>query len=459
MNKNGLMKHIGFFLTFLFLISNILIAQNSKENIDKKTEYLFDKKMYKKVIFVGENALKEEKDYFNLRYRIAISYYEFKNYRMAIHHLEKALTFNSDDPAALEYLYYAYLFAGRTNDANLLASKFPDYLKEIVNYKRKYISNIYLEGGPSISNNISKNGSLDIDSDTSIFGESDLNANLFYMHLGLKHDLLPQLSIYHGLSNLSISKRKTIRMNNHDTIFDYTVKQLEYYINADYQLSKGLKITPAFHFLKVNADLTNVSYDTLSYKYQYSNSALSLNNYVLSLGITKEYKLFSISAFTTYSNLNNETQWQLGATANYFPFGNLDYYSATTLAMLNVKSKGSNQGANSGTGNRESRLIFDQLFGVKVLQKLWIEGSFTIGNLANYNEKNAFIVYNIADKINFKSGFSLIYTLNSNFELSLRYQFLSRESNYLYYNNSTETTEILTNYQNNTIIGGIKWKL
>lgn len=453
------MKHILIFISFLLLISNIVTAQKSNESIENKMENLYNKKMYKKVIFVGENALKDGMDYFNLRYRIAISYYEFKNYRMAIHHLEKALSFNSDDPASLEYLYYAYLFSGRTNDANLLASKFPDYLKEIVNYKRKYINSIYLEGGPSISNNISKNGSLDIDGDTSIFGESDLNANLLYMHLGLKHDLLPQLSVFHGLSNLSISKRKTIRINNHDTIFNYTVKQIEYYINADYQLSKGLKITPAFHFLKVNADLTNASYDTINYKYLYSNSTLSLNNYVLSLGITKEYKLFSISAFATYSNLNNETQWQLGATANYFPFGNLDYYSATTLAMLNVKSKGSNQAANSGTGNRDSRLIFDQLFGVKVLPKLWVEGSFTIGNLANYNEKNAFIVYNIADKINFKSGFSLIYTLNSNFELSLRYQFLSRESDYITYENSKTSITKTTKYQNNTIIGGIKWKL
>lgn len=453
MNKYILMikKTILFFALLLFIF-NISYAQNANENIDQKTYQLFQNKMYKKVIYVGEKAIKEGTDYFYLRNRIAISYYELKNYRSAIIHFEKALTFNSDDPTTLEYLYYSYVLSGRNGEANLLVSKFPDYLKEIVNYKRKYLNSIYIEGGPSISNNISKNGSLDIDADSNFYGESDLNDNMVYFHIGLKHDLFPRISIYHGFSNLSISKRKTIMVNNIDTAFDYTVKQIEYYINADYQFSNGIKITPAFHLIKVNADLTNAFYDTI---YSYKNTVLSLNNYVFSLGITKEFKLISAGVFGTYSNLNNGTQWQLGATATYFPFGNLDYYSTTSLVMLNLKKKGFIQGG----GNKETRLIFDQLFGARIFSKLWTEASFSIGNLANYNEKNAFIVYNIADKIKFKTGVSFIYSLNKNFELSLRYQFLSRESSYMNYINSTVTQEILINYQNNTIIGGLKWKL
>ncbi len=445
-----------FLILLIIFASNFIEAQQVLENIDKKTYELFQNKMYKKVIYVGEKAIKEGTDYFYLRSRIAISYFELKNYRLAIYHFEKAMKFNSDDPTTLEYLYYAYILSGRNGDANLLTTKFPDYLKEKINYKRKYLNSVYLEGGPSLSNNVSKNGGLDIDGDTSLYGESDLNDKMIYFHFGLKHDLFPFLSIYHGFSNLNISKRKTIMNSNQDTAFNYTVKQMEYYINADFQLSKGLKFTPAFHFISVKADLTNASFDTINLKYIYQNSSLNLNNYVVSLGLTKEFKRISANIFATYSNLNNSKQFQLGLSGTYFPFGNLDLYSNTTLALLNTKAKVVTPGSG---GNREFRFIFDQMIGAKIISDLWLEASVSVGNLANYNEKNAFIVYNIADKIKFKSGISAIYSLNNNFELSLRYQFLSRESSYINYTDSKSQQEILTNYQNNTIIGGIKWKL
>ena len=442
-------------LVFIF-ISGIASAQNQTENIDQKTYELFQNKMYKKLIYVGEHAIKKGTDYFYLRNRIAIAYFELKNYRSAIYHFEKALKFNSDDPVTLEYLYFAYLYAGRTTDANFLVADFPDYLKEKIKYKRKYLNSIYFEGGPSISNNISKNGSLDIDGDTSIYGESDLNDKMIYLHLGLKHDLLSRLSIYHGFSNLEISKRKTFMNNNNDSIFDYTVKQKEYYINADIQLAKGLKITPALHLISVKADLTNASFDTVNFKYLYSNTALNLNNYVVSIGLSKEYKKISASLFATYSNLNNSKQFQIGISGTYFPFGNLDLYSNTTIALLNKKADVVIPGSGS---NKENHIIFDEMIGAKIINNLWLEASVSIGNLAYYNEKNAFIVYNIADKINFKTGISAIYSLNQNFELSLRYQYLNRESSYMNFTDSDSKQEIITNYQNNTIIGGIKWKL
>ncbi len=446
-----------FKLIFLVLFLNLFLfnklnAQNT-ENIDQKTYQLFQNKMYKKLIFAGEKAINGGTDYFYLRERIGISYYELKNYRSAILNFEKALTYNSDDPTVLEYLYYAYLFAGRNGDANLLASEFPDYLKEKIKFKRKYINSIYFEGGPSLSNNIKNNSSIDIDGAENIYGENDQNDNLSYFHLGLKHEVLPRLSIYHGISKLSITKQKKFSMNNSDTVFDYKVSQSEYYINADFQLNKGMKLTPAFHLINVSSENINAAFDTVNLVYIFNNSALNLSNYVFSLSLSKEFKLFSPSVFVSYSNLNKGKQFQLGTSINYFPFGNLNCYSGTTLTFMYLKT-------NIANGRKsENRLIFDQLVGVRIFSKLWSEASVALGNLENYNEKNAFIVYNIADKINLKASLSFIYALNKNFELSLRYQYLKRENTYLYFKDASTTQENLTNYQNNTVIGGIKWKL
>ena len=133
-----------------------------------------------------------------------------------------------------------------------------------------------------------------------------------------------------------------------------------------------------------------------------------------------------------------------------------DVVLENTTTILNKKADVVIPGSGS---NKENRIIFDEMIGAKIINNLWLEASVSIGNLAYYNEKNAFIVYNIADKINFKTGISAIYSLNQKFELSLRYQYLNRESSYMNFTDSDSKQEIITNYQNNTIIGGIKWKL
>ena len=428
-------------------------AQDKNENIDQKTLELFQNKQYKRLIYVGEQAIKEKIDYFYLRFRIGIAYYELGNYRMAAYHLEKALYFNSDDPIELEYLYYSYLFSGRSSDANFITSRMTADLKEKIGYKTKIFSGIYTEGGTSLSNNFPKNTGIDIDGDSNIYGENNMSNNVLYAHIGLKHDIFPSLSIYHGFSHIGLEKRKIIRINNKDSICNYTLIQNEYYINSNIQLNNGLKLSPAFHFIHVGANSLVYQYDTAKYIGTFAETTLNINNFVLFIGISKEYKKSTISLSGSFSNLNSAKQIEIGLGFTYFPFGNLNLYSNTNLFYFTQKLSAS-QGS-----LKENRFIFDQMIGLKLFPKLWTEGSLTLGNLANFNDKNAFIVYNIADKINLKTGISLIYSLSSKIELSLRYQLLMRESNYISYETPTIINTNTINYQNNTIIGGIKWTL
>jgi len=439
-------------LLFFLLINLYSFAQTEKTNIDQKTLELFQNKQYKRLIFVGEEAIKNNTDYFFLRFRIGVAYYELGNYRMAVYHLEKALIFNSDDPSELEYLYYSYVFSGRTSDANLLSSRMTDDSKLRIGYKTKFLSSVYFEGGSTLSNNIPKNAGIDINDTSNIYGENDLNNNIMYAHIGLKHEILPFLSLYHGYSHIAIEKRKIISIQNWDTISNYTLSQNEYYINADIQLKLGLKLTPAFHFIQADAKSLKYQFDTAG---EFLSSTLNIKNYVASLAISKEYKRFSFNLYGTYSNLNSAKQIQGGIGITYFPFGNLNLYTNSNLIFFYQKLPG----GQGNVSNKETRLIFDQSVGCKLLPKLWSEASITLGNLANYNEKNAFIVYNIADNIKFKTGISFIYSLSSKLELSLRYQFLNRENDYITYENSKTSITKTTNYQNNAIIGGIKWKL
>ena len=162
------------------------------------------------------------------------------------------------------------------------------------------------------------------------------------------------------------------------------------------------------------------------------------------------YKILLICLFASKSNLNALKQTVFGATFNYFPFGNTNFYTSTTISYILE---------DSNINGNPKRYILDQIAGVKILKKLWGEASITLGDLTDFNEKNAFIVYNTFDNIKLKAGLSLIYTLSPHFDLSLRYQFLQRQDAYMTYISTNQKIYTTTNYLNNTIIGGIKWKL
>lgn len=506
-------KYYIFKLYFILIIIFFPLLINAQtypdfKNIDKKTYDFYENQNWDSLIVVGKEALKNNNDYFYMRARLGMAYYQKQNYTKAVQNFEKALQFNSTDVFALEYLYYSYLFLNREQETKLLLTKFPESLKSKLNItKEKIINNIYFETGYTFNNNISKNGNINLFGNDSIYGEQDLNGDIFYAHAGLSKSIGKRVSLYFGYRNLNIDKEKQIQyresmINRDSTVYsywgyenyysynttynlkseEYKQHQNEFYINSSVQLSKGFKITPAFHFVNVKysspyanytaQNFTDTAYytlfdntyhlfDSINEIYTINTKTTSTNNYVISLSITKNISYFSFDLFGTYSNLNNKKQTQIGLSTEYYPFGNLNFYGVTTIKGFYEKESGNYK--NKGRQKKTSRFIFSQTVGLKVLPKVWFEGFITYGDLSNTNEKNAFIIYNIPDKINYKLGANLILPVFKNIELSLRYNYFSKESCYITYyfdeeNNKTDYKTVYTPYKNQSIIGGIKWK-
>ncbi len=499
-----------FFILTIIFFSLLTNAQTNTgfKSIENKTYEFYQSQNWDSLIIVGKEALKNNIDYFYLRARLGMAYYQKQNYIKAVQNLEKALEFNSTDLFTLEYLYYSYLFLNREQNAKLLSSKFPESLKSKMNItKEKFLNNIYFETGYTFSNNISKNGNINLFGNDSIYGEQDLNGNIFYAHAGLSKSIGKRISLYFGFSNLNIDKEKQIQykesvLNRDSTVkFDwgyenyysndttynyksdkYKQHQNEFYINSSIQFNKGFKITPAFHFINVKysspyanyiaQNFTDTAYftlfdntyhlfDSINEIYTINTETTSINNYVISLSITKNISYFSFDLFGTYSNLNDKKQTQIGLSTAYYPLGNLNLYGVTTIKGFYEEE--SRNYKNKGRQKKNSRFIFSQTIGLKILPTVWFEGFITYGDLSNTNEKNAFIVYYIPDKINYKWGANLILPVFKNIELSLRYNFLSKESYYITYylaeeNNKTDFKTVYTPYKNQSIIGGIKWK-
>ncbi|HOW32219.1 MAG TPA: tetratricopeptide repeat protein, partial [Bacteroidales bacterium] len=456
-------KHRYNLLKTLLLLPALLIAvagycqEKDFRYYDSVTYRYYTDKDWKSLIAAGNEALQKGFSYNYLDVRLAIANYEMRNYRKAAPLFEKALRDFSTDPFTAEYLYYAYLESGRGKDAAMLAGNYKNKFVMIPGTNNKLLNMAYAEGGylPDGSPNLSTAALIGADS---IYGEADVFGSQSYLHFGIQLQPTPSMQLYLSAGTLGISKQQRFAYSLYDaefarriitdTTFNYNFRQNEFYTSLSVTPVAGFTLTPAFHYMGGRPSPVSCTFSDLMYRF--GNGSYSYNHYVVSVGLTGEAGNFSLGMGGSYAKLTTTgNQLQVNGTISWFPFGNLDLYTTTTLT-------GFKDGA-------DRRLIFDEAAGGKLASRFWIEGMITLGDLSFYNEKNAFIVYNLPERIVFRSGANLVYTLNSHLDISMMYRFYKREYDFTTYSydavNSLYVPQIsTTHYNNHGIYGGLKWK-
>jgi tetratricopeptide (TPR) repeat protein len=183
---------------YLFIFSLFFLKSYSQDTIDAaeietKTLEFYTNKNWNSLISLGNEGLKNGNDYFYLRMRIGIAYYEQKNYCLALVHFKKAIDFNATDDLANEYLYYRYTFIGKEEEARKLSSTFSSKLKEKLGLNNTPIIDfITVSGGSKIAN------SSFSDSNNGIYFEQ---ANFF--ELAMKHYIKNKFSLFHAFNTVS----------------------------------------------------------------------------------------------------------------------------------------------------------------------------------------------------------------------------------------------------------------
>ncbi|MCU0372460.1 MAG: hypothetical protein MUE56_04370 [Ignavibacteria bacterium] len=440
-------------ILLLVLIFPCFVAaqkENYNATVDAKTYDYFVKSDWKNLRETGYSAIDAGIDFYYLRLRMGISYYNAENYMSAIPHFEKALHFRNKDTLALEYLYYSYLFSGLKSDASITAEKFPARLKEKIGYKSPdFVSGLYSEGGytfvPGFNDIVNKNKTTPEEPELTY----KVPENETYINLSLNHSFGSRVKYFHGLNSINVNSSiisNTISQTPEKV--SQSTKQLEYYGRLSADPGKYFSLFASLHYLHISIeDPTPPPQDSPPPRHNTNTS--TYNEFVYSAGTSKRVGNFEPGISLLYSNLSGGNQNQAAMTLAYYPLGNLNLYSVTGLIL---HSNRENQSSDYITN-----FIFDEKIGFKISDNFWAEGVVTAGSMVNYSENNGFIVYNVTDKMNYKFGGNLLIYLSENFELSFRYLVISTEYKVYSLNNPEVNLYETEKLYKHKIIGGLKW--
>ncbi len=434
------MYRLIIFICFVFIIHNV----DSQEiynytNVNNKTYLLYQQKDWKALIKYGNNSLKNNIDFYYLQYRLGIAYYELKKYRKAIPFFENVVNKTPEDNIAQEYLYYAYVFSGRTEDARILSHSFKPELKQKleISNKNSFINEIGTEYKTDFFDNY-KAETLQTDN-----LEQTVTNSFNYFSVNLTHLSKNKFRFFHAFSYIN-SINDIYSQNYSVPEFTENVNIFQYYINCNWHIGKGSDLNFALHYINSNISAK----DPLSINHGRRNNALlyssQINDIVFYGALSKSISLFDIKLATSISNLNNGKQIQPSLSLYFYPFSNSNFY---------IGNQGFYQLENIGNINTSNYIVKESI-GIKPTKSLTVEPFVLVGSgMYNFVYSDAFIINNSLDKLNNSFGTSLYLTLNKGkmliYTIFQQYSYTNTYSlNGKYYDSK---------YINNSITGGIKW--
>lgn len=431
-------------LIFSILLITFISTVKSQEiynytNVNNKTFLLYQQNNWKELIKYGNNSLKNNVDFYYLQYRLGIAYYELKKYRKSIIFFEKVVSETPNDNVALEYLYYAYVFSGKTEDARILSHSFTPALKQKLKF---YDENSFVNGiGTEYKTNFYDNYKVETLITDNL--EQTVSNSFNYFSINLTHLSKNKFRVFHAFSYINATN--DIYSQNYSVAeFTENVNLFQYYINCNWHIGKGNNLKLALHYINTNIKAENI----VSSMHGGRNTNLlyssQINDIVFYGAFSKSISLFDVKLATSFSTLNSGTQFQPSLSLSYYPFANSNFYLGT---------QGFYQFANANNINTSNYIVKGNL-GFVPFKSLTIEPFIFIGNgIYNFIYNDAFIVNNSDDKLNSSFGTSLYLTLNKG-----KMQIYTIFQQYSYTNTySLNGVDNDSKYINNSITGGIKW--
>ncbi len=425
---------VGIHGCILLFIYSCAIAQNelTVEYVHEKTQEYFDNQEWNKLIRIGERALKSGIESYLLRARLGTAYFELEDFAHAIPHFRKAVNTGYSDGIIKRNLYYSCMYTGREEDANDVFFDMSDSRQKSI----KPLTNdfIYdLAGGGLFlgTNDIKRNGDLDLDGGSNEFGEQTLCGSESGFGIGLSQLPLRWLKISYAFGYLNSQREKQYMFGDQRVSEKYDQKQGRLFNEFSFRAAQGLVLYAAGHYVKTNENTTKAVFDSLGNTASQSfslirgavpsirDTLIEQKDFVLSAALHRWFSVFRAGISGSFSYLNGEHQTQAGLSLQAFPLMKPDFVVSASVTLH--------------TQNSVSNLIITPSLGYKFGEKIRLEGFGSFGRMSNYNESNGSVIYNNPDVIKLKYGISLQYDFLFNLTATLSYSGQQREKKYSTY--------------------------
>jgi tetratricopeptide (TPR) repeat protein len=441
-------------LRSLILFTCLLLVQQAfsqatltYQSADSITYTQFINKDCKALHHTAKQALRNDIDFYFLRMRLGISYYEKKNYEAALPHFNKANNMNPTDTLAQEYLYYSLLFTNRIEDAYDLAKTFSESLQKKIHFKHfnakdiaSTFQSVSISGGAGINTNITKNKS-NVYPDT-LYVENTLQGETYLGNISLQNKITNRLKVYNSISYFNVNSLGIIHSALNDTSTNYSNNSYQYNLGISYRFKNQFLVGGTFGYFKEKSNYFSTSLDTSNFRIKYYNNAFDHNAYSGTLYSYYRFGKFEFGLSTSIANLSDSMQYQGEATVAFYPLGNQNLYLVSSAAFL---QNGSQQ-----------NFIFNQRIGAKISKWLWVEGHASYGNHQNYLPSNGYISYNTVEPIQFTAGTNLNFKIGK-LNIIPAYTLQQKESTYMQRNSQQQTSFISNNYFNHLLTTTLKW--
>lgn len=373
----------------LILATNALSAQENLNypKVDSVTYALFQQQEWGQLINYAELARKQGIDFFYLKARTGIAWYNLGKYRKAAEWFLKA---SENDPSPdwlQEYLYYSLAFSARKTEAQKYAAGFYPAVRKKIGLISKGVTRAGIEAGYSYNPSFENLKSRDFAGEVSLgtdYGEGYFLKDYRFQSFDLSHRAGSNLSINHNFTHLGVN-RETVVNWVEQTSSPVRLDQYQYYINPVWVAGKKWNISPSLNFIFGKGDLYAGWLNSNSER-NYSTTKVNYTDVVFSTSVWSDFGNFSPGAEYNTGKLNDIGFTQISAWTIWYPFSNANLY---LIPKAYFQSKSTGGGL---------KYIATGISGGFVSGPIHLNCQYLVGDMQNFVEGAGYLIYNFPGK-------------------------------------------------------------
>lgn len=430
-------------IQFLPLLS---VAQEKPPfaEIDSLTYHAYLKEDWKKVLVHAKIGFDSGYDYYYLRMRAGIAELTLNKPVRAANHFRKAMEFNQNDPAALENLYASMVFSGDYAESRLLAANYsPAFRKKLGIPARRLITDAFFEPGYLFNSKAADLKSYRPDAE---LAHLYFVPAYWYLSAGINLEAGKRFSATIATNILSFKAFQQFRFQNQEAlVYEVPFDQKAIYLAGSYYLGKGYHLSLAGQVM---------TYTYPIYQWvpgeqggDYLLKAFGYRDLAFNGSLVKQLPYVTVSLSADVNRFKSLWARQAAAEFTIYPAGNVNTWIRLGATWL------------SDSLQTTGRIIVRASAGRKLFRSVYLEGEYYYGDIRNFSERNAYVVFNNFDLIRKRLGMSILaYRVMPHLDLSLRYQYTRRTATWQLYQNSEYIRDFGMDYPVHSIIGGLTWR-